>query len=82
MLRLELKDVNETVLFIEPTNDVKIRKGEAPSKDGPQYELDIETDHSICYASYYLEEERDDAYEYVLNKIDEYLFPQVELKEV
>ena len=33
---------------------------------------------NFCHAEYDSEESRDAAYEYVLNKINEYLFPQIE----
>lgn len=71
MLRLDLKDANSTVLFINPMNGAKIRKES-------DYELCIETDTVVCYASYNLKEHCDEAYWYVLNKINEYLFPQIE----
>lgn len=75
MLRLDLKDNAETVLFIDPMKDVKIRK--AASK-GSCYEFTIETCFDVCHAFYDTETERDNAYERVLNKINEYLFPQIE----
>ena len=76
MLRLELKDKNETVLFFDPMKDVKVRKEE--SKTEVCYELCIDTCNDVCYAMYDSKADRDAAYEYVLTKINEYLFPQIE----
>lgn len=76
MLRLDLNDNAETVLFIDPMKeDIKIRK--AASK-GSCYEFTIETCFDVCHAFYDTETGRDDAYERVLNKINEYLFSQIE----
>lgn len=72
MLRLDLKDAKETVLFIDPMEGVKIHKDVTDSG------LFIETGDLVTYVSYKLEKSRDAAYEYVLNKINEYLFPQIE----
>ena len=76
MLRLDLKDRNETVLFIDPMKEVKVRKERTEKKS--YYELSIETESGVCYAVYYTEAACNTAYERVLNKINEYLFPQIE----
>ena len=74
MLRLELNDCAETVLYIDPMKGVKIRK----EKGGSSYELCIETGSTFCHAVYDSERTCNAAYGYVLAKIDEYLFPQIE----
>ena len=81
MLRLDLKDDAGTVLFIEPMNGIKVRKEKPKVKEGTCglcYELCIETGSDVCYTTYDSMEYRDAVYEYVLNKISEYLFPQIE----
>jgi hypothetical protein len=78
MLRLDLKDNNETVLFVDPMNSVKIMKQKDTDRIKTTYVLLIDTGNIVCYAEYYSEEHRDEVYEYVLNKINEYLFPQKE----
>lgn len=79
MLRLDLKDSYETVLFIDPMKGVRIKK--EPSR--VKYEVSIEAGNFIvCYAVYDSEKDRDAAYEYVLTKINEYLFPQIEPVEL
>lgn len=75
MLRLDLKNKNNTVLFVDPINGVKILK----QKDADSYVLLIDTGNIVCYMEYDSEELRDEVYEYVLNKINEYLFPQIEV---
>ena len=80
MLRLDLKDRNETVLFIDPTKEVKVRKECTEKKS--YYELSIETESGVCYAIYYTEGACIEAYKYVLNKINEYLFPLIESVEL
>jgi hypothetical protein len=74
MLRLDLKDNHKTVLFIDPMKDINISINNKESC----YELHIETNSDVCFAVYESEEDRDAAYEYVLNKINEDLFPQKE----
>lgn len=71
MLRLDLKDDKSTVVFINPMNVIKINKES-------RYGLRIETNSDVCYVDYNSVESRDEAYWYVLNKINEYLFPQIE----
>lgn len=81
MLRLDFKDKNETVLFFDPMkDDVKIRK-EFAGLD-LKYELCIDTSSDVCCTVYDSREDRDAAYEYALNKIHEYLFPQIEADTV
>lgn len=75
MLRLELRDTSSTVLFIDPMKGVKIRK-EGGGRQS--HELCIETGYTFCHAVYDFERDRDTAYEYVLAKINEYLFPQID----
>ena len=77
MLRLDLKDENETVLFIEPFKGVTIHK--TVSQDNGLY---VEYFDHIAYVTYDSVESRDAAYEYVLNKINEYIFPQMESCEL
>lgn len=77
MLRLELKDNAETVMFIDPVKGVKIHKAKTEKS---YYELCVETSSTICYAIYNTAEYRDIAYDYVLDKINEYLFPQIEFR--
>lgn len=73
MLRLELDDRNETVLFIDPMKeDVKVRKEHIEKRSC--YEFTIETCFDVCHAVYYTEGSRDAAYKRILNKIDEYLY--------
>ncbi len=76
MLRLEFKDKHETVLLFEPGLGAKIRKEE--SKTRVCYELCIDTNNDVCCVEYDSKVDRDIAYEYVLTKINEYLFPQIE----
>jgi len=77
MLCLNLKDNNETVLFIDPMKDIiKIRKEESKLK--VCYEICIDTSSDVCCAEYNSKADRDEAYEYVLNKINECLFSQIE----
>lgn len=80
MLRLDFKDKNETILFFDPMKDVKIRK-EKSEKVNVCYELCIDTSSDVCYTVYDSKEDRDEAYTYAVNKINEYLFPQIEFKE-
>lgn len=77
MLRLDLNDKNNTVLFVDPINGVKILK----QKDD-NYVLLIDTGNIVCYIEYDSEELRDEVYEYVLNKINEYLFQQIETTQL
>lgn len=86
MLRLELKDVNETVLFVNPVNGICIHKlfESYIAFDGEKHGIRVE--FATCgscelmhTAVWYPDpESRDAAYEYVLAKINEYLFPQIE----
>ena len=81
MIRLDFNDKNETVLFFEPMkDDVKIRK--EVSKIDVQYELCIDTSSDVCYMVYDSKEDRDAAYEYALNRINDYLFPKFETAEI
>jgi hypothetical protein len=72
MLRLDLNDINETVLFVNPMNGVKILKQKDDSEE-TRYVLLIDTGNIVCYNEYYSEEVRDESYEYALNKINTYL---------
>ena len=76
MLRLDLKDKHETVLFIYPTNGVMINKRE--DLENSCYVLIIDTGNIVCYSEYDTKEYRDADYEYAINEINEYSFPQVE----
>ena len=68
MLRLDLKDKDSTVLFIEPEKGITIRKGKS-------YELWLEVGGwGACCTEYYSEESRNAAYDYAVHKIKEYLF--------
>lgn len=73
MLRLDMEDTNGTVLFVDPMKGVKILK-----EYGMNPQIFIEAGYSFSHAVYDSEENRDAAYERVLNKINEYLFPQIE----
>jgi hypothetical protein len=81
MLRLNLNDINETVLFVDPMNGVKILKQKDDSEE-TTYVLLIDTGDIVCYAEYNSEDVRDAVYGYVLNKINEYLFPQIEAAQL
>ena len=87
MLRLDLKDIDNTVLFVDPMNGIEIRKitdrffmGEAQEKYG------IRMAFATCASCELMQpvawypdpESRDRAYGYVLTKIDEYLFPKID----
>lgn len=78
MLRLDLKDKDSTVLFIDVMSGVKIYKNLSKLYYTDRYELIIETSSDTCCAIYDTKENRDEAYDYVLNKINEYLFPQID----
>jgi len=67
MLRLDLKDENETVLFIDPQKGVKIYK------DKMEEGLFIDALDSVSYATYESKECRDAAYEHILTAITECL---------
>lgn len=83
MLRLELRDSDDTVLFVNPMNGVEIGRFD--------YEYtDSEISHKLTigkpgmYTTQYVyssKEDRDTAYEYVLAKVNEYLFPQTDLRD-
>lgn len=82
MLRLDLKDKDSTVLFIDVMIGVKIYKSQPKVLYDDRYGLIIKTSSDVCCAVYDSEEHRDEAYDYVLNKINEYLFPQIETSDV
>ena len=84
MLRLNLKDLDDTVLFINPMNGVEIGKLYCDYSENI-YRLTIGKPGTGMYETQYAyssKEDRDIAYEYVLAKINEYLFPQIEFGEV
>lgn len=76
MLRLDLNDKHDTVLFVNPMNGVKINKQKDP--ENSSYVLIIDTGNIVCYLEYDVKEYRDANYGYALNKINEYLSPNVE----
>lgn len=86
MLRLELKDNDDTILFVNPQNGIEVRKtADRYSMDEKEkFGLRIvfatcgscELMHTVVW--YRNPETRNTAYEYVLSKINEYLFPQIE----
>ena len=82
MLRLDLKDDVKTVLFFDPTMGVRIHKYDDIVRSKPRYELHINVHNDIAFMLYDSREDRDAAYEYALNKINEYLFPQIETVEI
>lgn len=87
MLRLDLKDNDDTVLFVNPVNGIEIHKITDGFSVGKQEKYGLRLSFATCgscklmytvvwYSDF---ESRDRAYGYVLTKIDEYLFPpQVE----
>lgn len=78
MLRLELKDNDDTVLFVNPMNGVEIGRFDCDYGEGI-YKLTIgKLGMYITQYVYSSKVDRDAAYEYVLAKINEYLFPQIE----
>ena len=82
MLRLDFKDDDETVLFFDPIMGVRINKYDDIVRSKPRYELDINTNHDMFSMFYDSMGDRDAAYEYTLNKINNYLFPQIETAEI
>lgn len=88
MLRLELKDNDDTVLFLNPMNGVQIHKQMNLSSDViKRFGIRIvfatcgscELMHTIvCYPD---PGSRDAVYESILAKINEYLFPQIDSVE-
>ena len=86
MLRLDLKDADDTVLFVNPVNGIEIRKITDRFSVGEQEKSGLRIVFATCgscelmtaIAWYGSSESRDTAYKYVLAKINEYLFPQIE----
>lgn len=82
MLRLDLKDNDDTVLFVNPMDGVEIGKLDY---DPVIYEKNIykltigKLGMCTTHYVYSSKEDRDAAYDYVLAEITTYLFPQVEL---
>lgn len=86
MLRLDLKDIDDTVLFANPVNGIEIHKiadrfsVREPEKFGLRLSFatcgSCELMHTVVW--YSDSESRDTAYEYVLSKVNEYLFPQID----
>ena len=86
MLRLELKDRNDTVLFADPTNGIQIHKVEDSFRLSVHEKRDaygIRIAFATCTGCelmttttwYDGSESRDAVYDSILAKIDEYLFP-------
>ncbi len=86
MLRLELKDNDDTVLFVNPMNGIEIHKITDRFSVGEQEKFGLRIVFATCGSCelmhtvvwYRNPETRNTAYEYVLAKISEYLFPQIE----
>lgn len=86
MLRLELKDIDDTVLFVNPQNGIEIRKiadrffTDEKEKFGIRFAVatcgSCELMQPVCW--YRDPESRNTAYEYVLSKVNEYLFPKID----
>lgn len=86
MLRLELKDIDDTVLFANPENGIEVHKINDRFYSSEKEKFGIRIILATCgscelmqtVAWYPDSESRNAAYEYVLSKINEYLFPQID----
>ena len=86
MLRLDLKDSDDTVLFVDPVNGIEIHKiaDRLFMDERERYGLRLsfatcgscELMHTVVW--YSDSESRDTAYDYVLAEITTYLFPQID----
>lgn len=88
MLRLDLKDNDDTVLFVDPVNGIEIHKiAERLFSVGEQEKYGLRMAFATCASCELMQpvawypdpKSRDAAYDYVLTEIAKYLFPPVEL---
>ena len=86
MLRLDLKDNDDTVLFVNPVYGIEIHKITDRFSVGEQEKFGLRLSFATCGSCelmhtvvwYSDSESRNTAYDYVLAEITTYLFPQID----